>query len=136
MGINLFAMPTASIALLFLAVVGLTNAIPWTEPAMETLVYSADEWSPRPTGVPEDPSKLFKRAAVDVAICGWRGGNLAFPAKCDSGSSCVHDTIHGYVGCCATDGPCTQGVYTTCLDSNSPGWLTVPTLVNDGVTMW
>jgi hypothetical protein len=135
MAVNLFALPASSVALLFSLVVGLTDAIPWAEPA-ETLAHRGDEWSPRPTGIPNDPSKLFKRSSLDVAICGWLGGNEALPAQCSSGSSCIHDTIHGVVGCCTTDGACQQGVYTSCLDHNSGGWASTAIIKNDGVTMW
>lgn len=133
--INLFAMPPSSVALLFSVVLGLTNAMPWAEPA-KTAAYVADEWTPRPTGTPSDPAKLFKRGSVAVAVCGWAGGNLAYPAECASGSSCVHDTMHALVGCCTTDGPCTQGVYTTCIDNKSPGWESTSAIVNDGVVKW
>lgn len=132
---NFFALPASSAALLLALVLGLADATPWAEPA-ETLVYRADEWSPRPTEIPSDSSKLFKRSSVDVAVCGWLGGNEALPAKCASGSSCVHDTIHGVVGCCTMAGACLQGVYTSCVDSKSAGWVSAPVVKNDGVTMW
>ncbi|KAG9237392.1 hypothetical protein BJ875DRAFT_156257 [Amylocarpus encephaloides] len=133
MAFNLFAMPSSSIALLFSLLLGLTDAMPWAEP-IQTVAYKTDEWSPRPTVVPEDPAKLFKRAAVGIEVCGWLGGNLAYPAACGTGSSCIHDTIHGYVGCCTTDGLCDQGIYTTCLDIKSPGWASTANLINNGVT--
>ena len=135
MAVNPFSLPASSIALLFALALGFTDAKPYAEP-VETLVYRADEWSPRPTGVPNEPSKLFKRSSLDVAICGWLGGDEASPAQCSSGSSCVHDTIHGVVGCCTTAGACLQGVYTTCLDYNSAGWASTPVVKNDGVTNW
>ncbi|CAG8961462.1 hypothetical protein HYFRA_00013914 [Hymenoscyphus fraxineus] len=130
---NPFAMPPSSVALLFSLVLGLTNAMPWPQPPARTASYAPDEWTPRPTPMPKDPAKLFKRSSVAVAVCGWAGGNLAYPAQCGSGSSCVHDTMHGFVGCCTTEGPCTQGVYTTCIDNTSPGWEIAAAPVNDGV---
>jgi hypothetical protein len=136
MAVTLFALPASSIALLFSLALGLTDATPWAEPAVQTLAYRAHEWSPRPTGVTNEPAKLFKRSSLDVGICGWLGGNEALPAQCSSRSSCVHDTIHGVVGCCTTDGACLQGVYTNCLDNKSGGWAATPVVKNDGVTMW
>lgn len=123
MPFNIFAMPPSSIFLLFSIVFSGSNALPWTE-AQQTHVYKADAWSPRPTFIPEpaDPARLFRRDALDVAICGWLGGNSASAATCSPGSSCIRDTIHGVVGCCGTSGPCTAGVYTSCIDMNSNGW--------------
>jgi hypothetical protein len=73
---------------------------------------------------------------VDVAVCGWIGGNSAQVAGCSSGSSCIHDTIHGYVGCCPTSGVCTQGVYTSCVDMNNLGWSPNSGMVDNGIFTW
>ena len=135
MAILLFTISPFSIALFFSVIIGLTIATPWEE-SVETMSYKAQEWSPRPTRAPEEPAKLFKRSSLDVAICGWLGGNKDLEARCASGSSCIHDTMHGVVGCCTQDGACQQGVYTTCLDTNSAGWLSTRVTRNDGVTMW
>ncbi|KAE9371233.1 hypothetical protein N431DRAFT_342308 [Stipitochalara longipes BDJ] len=113
-------MPASSVILLFSVALGVSNALPWAGP-QPTNAYEPDAWSPVPTGTPADPAKLFKRTSVDVNVCGWLGGDVASPAACASGSSCVHDTIYGYVGCCATAGPCTDGVYTSCVDGQSSG---------------
>ncbi|KAH8679034.1 hypothetical protein BGZ60DRAFT_525765 [Tricladium varicosporioides] len=134
MAINLFAMPSSSIALLFSVAFGLTRAMPWAE-AQKTASYQVEEWSPKPTGVASDPARIFKRSVVDVAICGWFGADSAKPAACPTGSSCIHDTLHAVIGCCTTDGPCTQGVYTSCMDQRSSGWAsTSGGAVNNGVT--
>lgn len=135
MAINIFVMPSSSIVLLLSAVFGISNALPWTG-AKPTNVYKADAWSPAPTFVPVDPAELFKRASVDVNICGWIGGSSANAATCSSGSSCIRDTIHGYVGCCTTSGACTAGVYTSCVDSNSVGWSPYSGLQNNGIYTW
>jgi hypothetical protein len=135
MAFNIFAMPASSIILLFSVAFGTSNALPWTEP-QKTNAYQADQWTPKPTGIPADPARLFKRSSVDVNVCGWIGGNSAQPAQCRSGSSCVHDTIHGYVGCCTTSGACTAGVYTSCVDGNSGGWQWNSGLADNGVLTW
>ncbi|RDL39885.1 uncharacterized protein BP5553_04225 [Venustampulla echinocandica] len=134
MAITVFAMPSSSLLLLFSVALGLSHADPFALP-IQTAVYSPDEWSPRPTGAPADPAALFKRGgSVDVAVCGWIGGLSAKPVACSSGSSCIHDTIHALMGCCTTEGPCIQGVYSTCIDKKSAGWATTTGLVNNGVT--
>ncbi|RFU28248.1 hypothetical protein B7463_g8093, partial [Scytalidium lignicola] len=123
MGFDIFSMPSATILLLFSACsLSLTpvQALPWSGP-QPTAVYKADEWSPRPTST-SDPNDLFKRDSVGVNVCGWYAGLQASPAACDAGSSCIHDTVQGNIGCCTTDGPCTAGVYTSCVDQNSAGW--------------
>jgi hypothetical protein len=131
---NVFAMPSSSMFLLFSLAFGVTNGLPWPGP-QKTGLYRPDAWSPAPTNIP-DPGKLFRRSPVDVNVCGWIGGNSAIPAICSGGSSCVHDTIHGYVGCCATDGPCTAGIYTSCIDKNSAGWSPNSGLENNGIFTW
>lgn len=135
MSFNIFAMPSSSILLLLSAAFGISNALPWA-PAQETNAYLADAWTPAPTAIPVDPADLFKRSVVDVNICGWIGGNSAAPAVCSVGSSCIHDYNHGYVGCCPSEGPCTQGVYTSCVDKNSVGWSPNAGLQNNGVYTW
>lgn len=131
---NLFAMPVSSIVLIFSFACGLSDALPWAGPK-ETGVYRAEEFSPRPTGAP-GYHELFKRDSVAVNVCGWVGGRPESVARCGSGSSCIHDTIHGFVGCCATAGPCTDGVFTTCVDSSMEGWNSVGGLINNGVLSW
>jgi hypothetical protein len=128
-------MPASSIILLFSVALGVTNALPWAGPE-PTNAYQPDAWSPVPTGKPADPARLFKRSSVDVNVCGWIGGNLGQPAQCSSGSSCVHDTIHGYVGCCTTSGACTTGVYTGCVDGQSSARTQISGLADNGIYTW
>lgn len=135
MAFNIFAMPTSSIILLLSAAFGVSNALPWAGPA-PTGVYKEDAWSPRPTNKPVDLLELFKRDSIDVRVCGWLGGKSENAAICPTGSSCIHDIVHGYVGCCATSGPCTAGVYTSCVDKNSPGGSSGPLVENNGVYTW
>ena len=135
MAVNIFAMPSSSLILLLSAVFGISNALPWTG-ARPTQVYKADEISSAPTFVPVDPKELFKRTSVGVNVCGWIDGNSANAATCSSGSSCIRDTVHGYVGCCTTSGACTAGVYTSCIDSNSFGWTPNSGLANNGIYTW
>lgn len=135
MAANIFAMPSSSMLLLFSFAFSLTNALPWTG-AQQTNVYREAAWSPAPTAVPNIPANIFKRAAVDVNVCGWIGGNSGIPAVCSAGSSCVHDTIHAVVGCCTTDGPCTAGVYSSCVDKNSVGWMPNSGMQNNGIYSW
>jgi len=135
MASNIFSMPAASTALLLSFAFGLTSAMPWAGP-QETKVYRGEDFSPKPTGVPAEPARLFKRDAVPVNVCGWIGGRPESVARCGSGSSCIHDTIHQVLGCCATAGACTDGVYTTCLDSGMEGWQSTQGLINNGILSW
>ncbi|KAK0112686.1 hypothetical protein ONS95_014425 [Cadophora gregata] len=131
--VNFFAMPSSSMVFLFSFAFSLTtNALPWTG-AQQTNVYREAAWSPAPTAVPNVPANIFKRESLDVNVCGWVGGNSAVAAVCSSGSSCIHDTIHAVVGCCATEGPCTAGVYTSCVDKNSVGWSPNEGMQNNGI---
>ncbi|KAF4592563.1 transmembrane alpha-helix domain-containing protein [Ophiocordyceps camponoti-floridani] len=52
-------------------------------------------------------------------VCGFIGGDAAFPATCIAGSHCAVDVAHGVVGCCPDDGPCATGVFTGCVDAHS-----------------
>ncbi|KAH7309331.1 hypothetical protein BKA65DRAFT_543536 [Rhexocercosporidium sp. MPI-PUGE-AT-0058] len=132
MAVNFFAMPSSPLLLLFSFAFSLTNALPWAG-AQQTNVYREAAWSPAPTALPKVPANIFKRESVDVNICGWIGGSFGAPALCSAGSSCIHDTIHAVVGCCTTDGPCTAGVYTSCVDKNSLGWAPNEGMQNNGI---
>ncbi|KAH8808980.1 hypothetical protein F5884DRAFT_753491 [Xylogone sp. PMI_703] len=137
MGFDVFTMPTTAIFLLLLTyAINLTPvlALPWPGP-QPTAVYKADEWSPRPTSV-SSPQDLFKRDSVDANVCGWYGGLQASPAACGAGSACVRDTVRGIIGCCATEGPCTTGVYTGCVDQNSVGWEPNAGIQANGIYTW
>ena len=135
MAVNFFAMPASSVVFLFTFAFSLTNALPWTG-AQQTNVYREAAWSPAPTALPNVPANIFKRESVDVNVCGWIGGSSGAPAVCSAGSSCIHDTIHAVVGCCTTDGPCTAGVYTSCVDKNSMGWSPNEGMQNNGIYSW
>ncbi|PQE26128.1 transmembrane alpha-helix domain-containing protein [Rutstroemia sp. NJR-2017a BBW] len=135
--IRLLVMPSPAIILLFSSIFGSASAVPWAV-AKATATYNPDEWSPRPTNTPLAARDIFKRSSVDVDVCGWIGGNSAQPVGCASGSSCIHDTL-GFVGCCPTSSagaspiPCTDGLYTTCIDKNSAGYSANSFLINNGV---
>ncbi|KAL1872034.1 hypothetical protein VTK73DRAFT_1702 [Phialemonium thermophilum] len=81
-----------------------------------------------PTPAPSSPLELRHRRAhiPPIArnfntICGYIGGDPELPATCSPGSHCVLDEAHGAVGCCPDDeSPCTTGVFTGCVDANSP----------------
>ncbi|UKZ93123.1 uncharacterized protein TrAFT101_008049 [Trichoderma asperellum] len=53
-------------------------------------------------------------------ICGWIGGDPNLPATCLAGSHCAADTVNKAIGCCPDEGPCTEGIFTGCVDVNSP----------------
>ena len=135
MMVNLLAMPSSALLIILSIVFGASNALPWPGPE-PTAAYQGHEWSPRPTTIPRNPADIFKRDSVDVAVCGWIGGISSEPAICPPGSSCIHDLAHGYVGCCTTSGPCTAGVYTSCVDFHNPAWNSRPVWQNNGIYTW
>lgn len=136
MAFSIFSLPASSIVLILSAAFGVSNALPWAGPT-PTLGYTGEEWSPRPTNSPLGLQELFKRDTPDIAVCGWLGGKSDNPAVCPTGSSCIHDMSHGYVGCCTTSGACTAGVYTSCVDKNSKGGISSgPLVVNNGIFTW
>jgi hypothetical protein len=75
---------------------------------------------PLPTTPPELTAGRLRRQDLNT-ICGYIGGDPELPATCGVGSHCVLDTQHGAVGCCPDNEPaCTTGVFTACVDGNSP----------------
>ncbi|RCI10424.1 hypothetical protein L249_4416 [Ophiocordyceps polyrhachis-furcata BCC 54312] len=58
-------------------------------------------------------------AVAPGTVCGYIGGEASLPATCTAGSHCALDVAHGVVGCCPDDGPCSTGVFTSCVDANS-----------------
>ncbi|RFU75905.1 hypothetical protein TARUN_6367 [Trichoderma arundinaceum] len=53
-------------------------------------------------------------------VCGYIGGDPDFPATCLAGSHCAVDVENKAIGCCPDGGPCTGGIFTGCVDVNSP----------------
>ncbi|KAL6872818.1 hypothetical protein J3F83DRAFT_586648 [Trichoderma novae-zelandiae] len=64
------------------------------------------------------PADLLRRDFN--TICGFIGGNADFPATCLAGSHCAVDVDNKAIGCCPDGGPCTGGIFTGCVDVNSP----------------
>lgn len=73
---------------------------------------------PLATPAPDSPFDLRRRQFNTV--CGYVGGDPGLPATCSAGSHCAVDVDHGAIGCCPDAGGCTQGVFTGCVDRNSP----------------
>lgn len=75
---------------------------------------------PLPTTPPQLTAGVLRRQDLNT-ICGYIGGDPELPATCGAGSHCALDTEHGAVGCCPDNEPtCTTGVFTSCVDGNSP----------------
>ncbi|KKO98570.1 hypothetical protein THAR02_09327 [Trichoderma harzianum] len=53
-------------------------------------------------------------------VCGFIGGDPNFPATCLAGSHCAVDVENKAIGCCPDGAPCTEGIFTGCVDVNSP----------------
>ncbi|KAK5987977.1 hypothetical protein PT974_12113 [Cladobotryum mycophilum] len=69
------------------------------------------------TPAPISPFELGRREFNTV--CGYIGGDPAFPATCLAGSHCAVDLHHQAIGCCPDGGPCTKGIFTGCVDYNN-----------------
>lgn len=95
------------------------------QPTTATLAHHIIDvvpYPPLPTAAPKVGAGLDLLRRQDLnTICGYIGGDPELPATCGAGSHCVLDTQHGAVGCCPDDEPaCTTGVFTACVDGNSP----------------
>ncbi|KAK2010803.1 hypothetical protein LZ32DRAFT_619662 [Colletotrichum eremochloae] len=53
-------------------------------------------------------------------VCGYISGDPNLPATCSAGSHCAMDASASAIGCCPNGVACSTGVYTSCVDSNSP----------------
>lgn len=114
-------MPSPLSFYLFSSVVTMSAALPWpaTQP---TVAYDAANWTPIPTNVPQHED--LRRDFFPQNVCGFIGGNADEPALCEGNSKCVWETVNSVVGCCPLEGACTAGVYTGCVDRNSPSQTT------------
>ncbi|CAG9997418.1 unnamed protein product [Clonostachys byssicola] len=92
-----------------------SHAIPQKTHTVELRELNVLPW-PLPTVMPGANHLLGRQLNT---VCGYVGGNPDLPATCSAGSHCAIDVEHGVVGCCPDGGPCTQGVYTGCVDGNS-----------------
>ncbi|KAH7035641.1 uncharacterized protein B0I36DRAFT_373025 [Microdochium trichocladiopsis] len=113
--------PATTTAIFISAILGLTRAgaLPRQTSTVDHPELDLVSWPLAPTAAPNLPYELLQRQDFNT-ICGYIGGDSALPATCSAGSHCVLDQGHGFIGCCPDNGPCTAGVYTGCVDVNSP----------------
>jgi len=118
---SLFRPASATATIVVSTILGLVQAgaLPRQTSATEHGRPDLVSWPLAPTAAPQLSYGLLRRQDFNT-ICGYIGGDSALPATCSAGSHCVLDTGHGFVGCCPDSGPCTEGVYTGCVDVNSP----------------
>ncbi|KAL7807643.1 hypothetical protein V8C26DRAFT_314818 [Trichoderma gracile] len=82
--------------------------------------------TPAPGASPNLDVSLGAVPAADLlrrdfnTICGFIGGHADFPATCLPGSHCAVDIDNKAIGCCPDGAPCTGGIFTGCVDVNSP----------------
>ncbi|KAF2735375.1 hypothetical protein EJ04DRAFT_563394 [Polyplosphaeria fusca] len=89
-----------------LALVATTTALEFhhARPTPTTLQrFSADGFSPKPTGAPSRQLELFKRQEDedDPSFCGYLEGDFYYPMGCDESSTCMYDMDYGWFGCCS-----------------------------------
>ncbi|KAJ9133939.1 hypothetical protein NKR19_g8853 [Coniochaeta hoffmannii] len=90
------------------------------QPTPTTVAHHVIDVVPFPTSPPKLTADLRRRQDPNT-ICGFIGGDPNLPATCSVGSHCVLDTQHGAIGCCPDNEPtCTTGIFTGCVDGNSP----------------
>ncbi|KAK0391406.1 hypothetical protein NLU13_0906 [Sarocladium strictum] len=94
-----------------------SHALPRPTPTLPLREFDVDVWPPAPTN-PYLPSDELLRRQFNT-ICGYIGGDPALPATCSAGSHCAADSQNSVIGCCPDVGPCTQGIFTGCVDRNS-----------------
>lgn len=92
------------------------HALPRQTPRPTQVIQS---WPLQPTPAPRVPPELSRRQFNTV--CGYIGGNPDLPATCLAGSHCVVDAEKKAIGCCPDDGDCGSGIFTGCVDENTPG---------------
>ncbi|KAL7924564.1 hypothetical protein ACQKWADRAFT_286985 [Trichoderma austrokoningii] len=84
-------------------------------------IVAATTPAPKPPALASSPAEqlLLLERGLNT-ICGWIGGDPNLPATCLAGSHCAADTVNKAIGCCPDQGPCTAGIFTSCVDVNSP----------------
>ena len=123
-------LPPPTAVLLVVGVLGRVHAVDLILPQQTAVLVGATTlphhaldvvaWPPLPTSPPADPWELRRRQDTNT-ICGYLGGDAALPATCGAGSHCVMDPEHKAIGCCPNgEEPCTTGIFTGCVDGNSP----------------
>ncbi|KAI0380123.1 hypothetical protein F5Y04DRAFT_106599 [Hypomontagnella monticulosa] len=113
-------LPPATAVLLLTTVFGLTSshALPRQTKTVELHELNVVPF-PQPTEAPVLLPDLLRRQSQNT-ICGYIGGDPDLPATCSIGSHCVLEKDHGVVGCCPDGGTCSTGIFTGCVDRNSP----------------
>ncbi|UKZ54227.1 hypothetical protein TrVGV298_008034 [Trichoderma virens] len=101
-----------------------SHALPRETKTIAVRELNVVPWPIAPTPAPRSPSfrsmpdQLLQRDFN--TICGFIGGDPNFPATCLAGSHCAVDVDNKAIGCCPDGGPCTGGIFTGCVDVNSP----------------
>ncbi|KFA53433.1 hypothetical protein S40293_03401 [Stachybotrys chartarum IBT 40293] len=115
-------LPPSATLLVLVAILQTSNghAIPQQTKTIGFHELEVQPWPLVPTSVPTGAAQLNNLLGRQLnTVCGYIGGDPALPATCSAGSHCAVDVGQGAVGCCPDQGPCTQGVFTGCVDANS-----------------
>ncbi|PNP55441.1 hypothetical protein THARTR1_04271 [Trichoderma harzianum] len=101
-----------------------SHALPRETKTVAVRELNVAPWPIAPTPAPRSP---FLRSMPEHllprdfnTVCGYIGGNPGFPATCLAGSHCAVDVENKAIGCCPDGAPCTEGIFTGCVDVNSP----------------
>ncbi|KAI9158249.1 hypothetical protein HJFPF1_06241 [Paramyrothecium foliicola] len=116
-------LPPAAAVLVLSTILETTNAAdssPRQTQTVELRELHVLPWPPAATVAPRYPPVLYglhQRRQLNT-VCGFIGGDPDLPATCSAGSHCVAEIGNSAIGCCPDEGPCTQGIYTGCVDAN------------------
>ncbi|KAL6818189.1 hypothetical protein GGI42DRAFT_1523 [Trichoderma sp. SZMC 28013] len=102
-----------------------SHALPRETKIIAVRELNVAPWPIAPTPAPRSP---FLRSMPEHhllqrdfnTVCGFIGGDPNFPATCLAGSHCAVDVENKAIGCCPDGAPCTEGIFTGCVDVNSP----------------
>ncbi|KFA65178.1 hypothetical protein S40285_01466 [Stachybotrys chlorohalonatus IBT 40285] len=121
--VNFFLrLPPSATLLVLVAIFQTSNghAIPQQTKTIAFHELEVQPWPLVPTSAPTAAAQLNNLLGRQLnTVCGYIGGDPSLPATCSAGSHCAVDVGQGAVGCCPDQGPCTQGVFTGCVDASS-----------------
>ncbi|KAH6608365.1 hypothetical protein Trco_001711 [Trichoderma cornu-damae] len=98
-----------------------SHALPRETKTIAVRELSVAAWPIAATPAAElSPGEMLMLRRDFNTVCGYIGGDPNFPATCLAGSHCAVDVENKAIGCCPDGAPCTGGIFTGCVDVNSP----------------
>ncbi|EFQ34703.1 hypothetical protein CGRA01v4_08226 [Colletotrichum graminicola] len=114
-------LPPTTAVLLLSSIFALTEAgalPPQTQAQIALRTLDVRSW---PLATPAPWLGMMRRQDDSTnTVCGYISGDPNLPATCSAGSHCAMDASASAVGCCPNGVACSTGIYTSCVDGNSP----------------